>query len=613
MLRYLSKFLYVLPAKKISLVLLLILFTFVSSLEVVGIGLIGPFISLASNPDAVIQQNDWIRWIYNQLGLTQASQMVALIGAVVILIFCFKSLMSWSIQSYIFKYSYIQRGRLVSKLMRSYLDAPYTFYLTKNSAHLIDHVVGETTKFANSVLSTLLSSTANLFTLIAISILLCIASPLAVVSLVFMVAPLVLLFNLFREKMQFWGKELYEANQGMIRSVNHGLGAFKETRVIGCGSYFEEDCATQAERFANASIGFYAFKLSPRYITEAMLVVFLVGFTSISLFLNQNMEELTSTLSIFALASIRLIPAFSNLASGISSIKNSSYALNQLYSDLKELENIENDKNQELEARSNLVQKLEHQQVLKEDKSFRFNHQVVLEQVTYSYPNASEIALEKISLTLEKGKSIAFIGKSGAGKTTLADVILGLLTPQSGDIQVDGQSIYSNLRLWQNLIGYIPQSIFLTDDTIERNIAFGVPDHLINSERLDKAIQGAQLKDVIDNLPDGVKTRVGERGVRLSGGQRQRVGIARALYHERDILVLDEATSALDNETESLVTEAIQSLSGSKTMIIIAHRLTTVQDCDCIYRMEKGKIIQSGSYREVVLGEDDDSLLLTSS
>jgi ABC-type multidrug transport system fused ATPase/permease subunit len=325
------------------------------------------------------------------------------------------------------------------------------------------------------------------------------------------------------------------------------------------------------------------------------------------------MEELTSTLSIFALASIRLIPAFSNLASGISSIKNSSYALNQLYSDLKELENIENDKNQELEARSNLVQKLEHQQVLKEDKSFRFNHQVVLEQVTYSYPNASEIALEKISLTLEKGKSIAFIGKSGAGKTTLADVILGLLTPQSGDIQVDGQSIYSNLRLWQNLIGYIPQSIFLTDDTIERNIAFGVPDHLINSERLDKAIQGAQLKDVIDNLPDGVKTRVGERGVRLSGGQRQRVGIARALYHERDILVLDEATSALDNETESLVTEAIQSLSGSKTMIIIAHRLTTVQDCDCIYRMEKGKIIQSGSYREVVLGEDDDSLLLTSS
>lgn len=600
MLRYLSKFLYVLPAKKSSLVILLFLFLFVSTLEVIGIGLIGPFISLASNPDQVIDQNQWIRWSYNQLGLTQATHMVILIGMIVVLIFCFKSLMSWSIQAYIFKYSYIQRGRLVSKLMRAYLDAPYTFYLTKNSASLIDHVVGETTQFANSVLSTLLSSTANLFTLIAISILLCIASPLAVVSLVFIAAPLALLFNLFREKVQFWGKELYEANQGMMRSVNHGLGAFKETRVIGCAPYFEEDCATQAERYANASIGFYAFKLSPRYVTEAMLVIFLVGFTSISLFFNKNMEELTSTLSIFALASIRLIPAFSNLVSGISTLKNSSYALNQLYSDLKELEDIESDQNQKQADYLNLVQDFN-------PHALTFNHKIVLDQVTYRYPNAVELALEKVSLTLEKGQSIAFIGKSGAGKTTLADIILGLLTPQSGDIQVDDQSIYSDLRAWQNLIGYIPQSIFLTDDTIERNIAFGVPDHLIDSERLDKAIQGAQLKDVVDNLPDGVKTRVGERGVRLSGGQRQRVGIARALYHEREILVLDEATSALDNETESLVTEAIQSLSGSKTMIIIAHRLTTVKHCDCIYKMKEGQIIQSGSYQEVVLGHHANS------
>ncbi len=600
MLGYLSKFLYVLPAKKSSLMILLFLFLFVSALEVVGIGLIGPFISLASNPEQVIQENNWVRWFYNFIGLTQANQMVAVIGIIVVLIFCFKSLMSWSIQSYIFKYSYIQRGRLVSKLMRAYLDAPYTFYLTKNSASLIDHVVGETAKFANSILSTLLNSTANLFTLIAISILLCIASPLAVVSLILIALPLALLLHLFRERVQVWGKELYEANQGMMRSVNHGLGAFKETRVIGCAPYFEEDCVNQAERFANASIGFYAFKLSPRYLTEAMLVIFLVGFTSISLFFNQNMEELTSTLSIFALASIRLIPAFSNLTSGISTLKNSSYALNQLYSDLKELENLESDKNQEQIDHLNLVQDLNPQ-------ALTFNHKIVLDQVTYRYQNAVELALEKVSLTLEKGQSVAFIGKSGAGKTTLADIILGLLTPQSGDIQVDDQSIYSNLRAWQNLIGYIPQSIFLTDDTIERNIAFGVPDHLIDSERLDKAIQGAQLKDVVDNLPDGVKTRVGERGVRLSGGQRQRVGIARALYHEREILVLDEATSALDNETESLVTDAIQSLSGSKTMIIIAHRLTTVKHCDCIYKMKKGQIIQSGSYQEVVLGHHANS------
>ena len=204
-------------------------------------------------------------------------------------------------------------------------------------------------------------------------------------------------------------------------------------------------------------------------------------------------------------------------------------------------------------------------------------------------------------MTIRKGESIALIGQSGAGKTTLVDVILGLLRPQSGDICVDGQSIYSDIRAWQNLVGYIPQSIFLIEDTIERNIAFGVHDHLIDAERLQKAIVAAQLSDLVDSLPNGVHTSVGERGARLSGGQRQRIGIARALYHEREILVLDEATAALDNETERLVTESIKALSGTKTMIIIAHRLTTVEHCDRVYYMKEGKITRAGSYEEVVL------------
>jgi ABC-type bacteriocin/lantibiotic exporter with double-glycine peptidase domain len=223
-----------------------------------------------------------------------------------------------------------------------------------------------------------------------------------------------------------------------------------------------------------------------------------------------------------------------------------------------------------------------------------------LENITYHYSDTLEPAIKNISLTIKKGQSIALIGKSGSGKTTLVDIILGLLKIESGDIWVDGVSIYSNLRCWQNLIGYIPQSIFLIDDTIERNIAFGVPDHLIDYEKLDKAIQAAQLTELIEQLPNGIKTSVGERGVRLSGGQRQRVGIARALYHDREILVLDEATAALDNETESMVSESIRALSGTKTMIIIAHRLTTVKHCDRVYMLEKGCIVKSGSYQEVV-------------
>jgi ABC-type multidrug transport system fused ATPase/permease subunit len=227
---------------------------------------------------------------------------------------------------------------------------------------------------------------------------------------------------------------------------------------------------------------------------------------------------------------------------------------------------------------------------------------VDLKNISYRYSGTSEPALKDISFSIEKGQSIALIGKSGAGKTTLVDVILGLLEPDSGDITVDSVSIYDKLRSWQNLVGYIPQSISLLDESVERNIAFGVPDHLIDSDRLNKVIKAAQLEELIEQLPDGIKTSVGERGVRLSGGQRQRIGIARALYFEREILVLDEATSALDNETESLVTEAIRALSGTKTMIIIAHRLTTVEHCDRIYLLEKGRIVQSGSYQEVVIG-----------
>jgi ATP-binding cassette, subfamily B, bacterial PglK len=231
-----------------------------------------------------------------------------------------------------------------------------------------------------------------------------------------------------------------------------------------------------------------------------------------------------------------------------------------------------------------------------------FDKQIVLDRLTFAYPTTARKALDDISLTIHKGQSIGIIGKSGSGKTTLVDVILGLFEPQSGDIQVDGVSVYRDLRAWQNILGYVPQSIFLTDDTLERNIAFGVPDHLIDRDRLDKAIEMSQLQDVVAQLPDGLQTLVGERGVLLSGGQRQRVGIARVLYHQREILVFDEATAALDSETEHLVTEATKALSGSNTIIIIAHRLSTIEHCDCIYQIEQGKVVKSGSYQEVVLG-----------
>jgi ATP-binding cassette, subfamily B, bacterial PglK len=270
--------------------------------------------------------------------------------------------------------------------------------------------------------------------------------------------------------------------------------------------------------------------------------------------------------------------------------------LNMLYGDLKEIDRQQIKENAKLLA----TDSRELDPIEPPQKIIEFRHTLNLQNITYSYAKSSELALKDVSFSIHKGESIALIGKSGSGKTTLVDVILGLLKLEKGDILVDGTSIYSNIRSWQNLVGYIPQSIFLIDDTIERNIAFGVSDRVIDKTRLEQVIQVAQLKELIEQLPQGIQTQVGERGVRLSGGQRQRIGIARALYHEREILVLDEATAALDNETESLISEAINSLAGQKTLIIIAHRLSTVQKCDRIYVLEKGRVINSGSYQEVV-------------
>lgn len=605
MFRYLHKVLYILSSKKIDLIFLLCAFLVVSVLEAFGIGLIGPFISLASHPK-IIQQNYWLKEAYNLSTLESEAQFIAVIGFLIVAIFCIKSFSSWLVQSNVFKFSYMQQGKLIEKLMHAYLFAPYTFHLSKNSSFIIQNITQETARYSNCVLIPLLVSTSNTIVLLCLSVLLCITNLATLLVILGVSLPLFFMFNHFKDKIRGWGREASQANEEIVRLINHGLGGIKETQVIGCGSYFEEQIAKQTQRYVDASGAFFAFKLSPRVIIEALLVIFLVSFVSIFLLLGQDIQQLTSVLSIFALAAIRLIPAASNLADGVSTLRNSSYTVNKLYSDLKELETVRNDKVSELLLDADGDKQLDYKN--KYHQKINFSKQIVLDAVTYCYPNAPEPSLNGLSITILKGQSIALIGKSGAGKTTLVDVILGLLIPGSGDIQVDGKSIYHNLRSWQDLIGYIPQSIFLIDDTIAKNIAFGIPDHLIDYQRLNKAIQSAQLVDLIEGLPNGVQTMVGERGVLLSGGQRQRIGIARALYHEREILVLDEATAALDNETESLVTEAMKSLSGKKTMIIIAHRLSTVEHCDRIYMMEKGRIIKSGSYKEVVLTGENDSL-----
>ena len=584
---------YLTKGRHKSLAMMAFLFIFISCLEVFGTGMIGPFIALATTP-RLVETNYWLSLAYGQFHFGSEQSFLIFIGVLVLIAFYVKAFLGFEAQKAVFRFGYGLKAELSYKLLKAYLSAPYSFHLRNNSATLIQNIIATTDNVCIGVLMPLLTAISNTAIIIALILLLIKASPLALILIALLLPVVIGLIKSLRGRLALWAKEGWAASAEMIRILNHGLGGLKETRVIGCESYFEQQMENQTKKFAQNITLAQSYGNLPRFVIEAFMITFLVAFTLLFINLSQGeSQNLAAILGIFALASIRLLPAISNLVSNFNTFRANIFAVDKLFFDFKEIE-----KGEVLLSPESLLSD-SHQPTLS------FGKRISLDKIIFQYPGASKKSLNEISLTIQKGQSIGLIGKSGAGKTTLVDVLLGLFIPQSGDIKVDGVSVYDdgNLRAWQNLLGYVPQSIFLTDDTLERNIAFGVPDHLIDQNRLSQAIKMAQLSEVVAQLPEGVKTAVGERGVLLSGGQRQRVGIARVLYHEREILVFDEATAALDTETEQLVTEATKALSGTKTIIIIAHRLSTIEHCDCIYQLEQGRILRSGNYQEVVLGQ----------
>jgi ABC-type multidrug transport system fused ATPase/permease subunit len=474
--------------------------------------------------------------------------------------------------------------QLSQRLFASYLRRPYTFHLQYNSAQLIQNVINNVDWLTFDVILPGMMMLAELFVFLGLCSLLVANEPLGALIVVIALGATAWGFHrVTRARVLKWG-EAYEYHQGMrIQHLQQSFGGIKEVKLLGRQAEFLERYRFHSKHSARARQLQSTLQQVPRLWLEWFAVTGLAILVVSMLVQGRALEAVVPTLGLFAAAALRLMPSVSRILGAAQSLRYGLPAIDRLHAELS----------------VSLPEAASAQGPIAP-----FHTALEMNRIAYSYPGAAEPALKDVSLAIRRGESVGFVGASGSGKSTLMDILLGLLRPGAGEVLVDGVSIQANLRNWQNQIGYIPQSIFLTDDTLRRNVAFGLPDEQIDDAAVQRAIQAAQLEELVASLPDGLETIVGERGIRLSGGQRQRVGIARALYHGPGVLVMDEATSSLDNETEREVIEAVSRLRGGRTIVMIAHRLTTVAGCDRLYLLEAGKVKDQGSFEDLAARQE---------
>lgn len=470
---------------------------------------------------------------------------------------------------------------VVTKLMRGYMHVPYSFYFHRNSAQMIralefsaDDAIRGGLQSAATVISEALIA-LGLITVLLVS------EPLiSLVTTVFLGGLMLVVYRTSHRTFAEVGKTIQASGVQVVQAVQQGLGAVKEVKVLGREDYFSDIfTALRHERSRNQRVA-AVLGQAPRLATETLMVVGMVLIVALVVLGDGDRAAVLPTLGLFGYAGFRLQPSLNRLVLYLNSIVKTGASVDTLMHDWPAIS-------------AAAARPLSHPAPLP------FTERLTLDDICYTYPGGDRQILNGISLTIERGLSVGIVGATGSGKSTLIDVILGLLTPTGGRVLVDGADIAADSRAWQRRIGYVPQVIFLTDDTLRRNIAFGLPDSEIDETQLRQAVDMAQLTEFVDGLSRGLDTRVGERGLNLSGGQRQRIGIARALYHQPELLIFDEATSALDAETEREVTRAIEGLAGQKTMILIAHRLSTLRNCDTIVLLKDGKIAGQGRHQDL--------------
>jgi len=558
-----------------------------TAMETLGVGIIIPILALLLDSDIRISYPAIIP-LLDLIGNPSQKQLlyIAMLCMVGLYFIKFLYLIFLSYRQGSFIYG-IQVD-LSRSLLRSYLDKPYFFHLQKNSALLIRNSTTEVAHYAGSV-NAVLSLITQILLLIGVITLLIIVEPFATLMLIILLSFFGATFYYFtKNRILQWAKDVQKFDGKIIQYLQQSLGGIKEVKILGRKHYFLSLFEGSILKKAQININQYVFAILPRLWLE-ILVVTSIFFLVLILSLNgDSVKNIIPTLGMFGVAAYKLMPAVNQLITNIQRIRSKIPSIKLIYEEVDELS---------LNVINNDISNS-----LSNNKEFK--NSIEVKKVEFSYPSTKGHSLDDISISIPKGSAVGIVGKSGAGKSTLIDIILGLLEPSKGSIEFDGININKNIRAWHAKIGYVPQTIFLTDDTLRNNIALGLKDSEIDDKRLEKAINDAQLQDYIEQLPKGLDTLVGERGMRISGGQRQRIGIARALYNNPEILILDEATSSLDIDTEKRVIDLINGLIGEKTLIIVSHRLSAIKCCQKVYRLDVGKITQSGLYEQIIDGSD---------
>jgi ABC-type multidrug transport system fused ATPase/permease subunit len=580
-----KNFLFLLNNRERKKVILLIgMILVMAILEMIGVASILPFMAVLTNPD-LIETNIILNSIYetsNSFGVENEKQFLFTLG-VFVLLMLITSLIFNALTTYTqLKFIHMREYSIGKRLVGLYLQQPYDWFLNRHSADLGKNILSEIQYLIGNGLNPLLDLIAKSTVATSLILLLILANPnLALIVGLSLGGIYILVFLLVRNFLNKIGKQRLKSNKLRFTALSEAFGAIKEIKINNLEEIYIKRFSKPAQNFASTSALSRVISIIPRYVLEG---VAFGGILIIILYLmlrSNNFNEILPMLSLYIFAGYRLMPALQKIYSSLTQITFVNTSLNSLVNEIRNLdEQLQND----------------------DQETFKFNELISLKNIEYAYPNSALVSLKNINLNINARDTIGLIGATGSGKSTIVDIILGLLQAQKGTLEVDGKLITKkNLRSWQKLIGYVPQNIFLIDDTIAANIAFGIEKDDIDQQKLENASKIANLYQfVTKELENKYQTIIGERGVRLSGGQKQRIGIARALYNDPKILILDEATSALDNLTEKVVIDAVNNINKNITVIMIAHRLSTLSKCDQIYLLENGKLKNKGTYKELI-------------